>query len=126
VRGSCHRSASQGAQLPGRCAGQTHRGLERAGPDAEEIIAGFGPWLLHEPGFAARFQADLDQRAQFNPVLRFVLSDPERRTFRLQRRCYLGSMGDWIEVRSAGWSSLDELVERAVPCLGTGRFFELY
>jgi hypothetical protein len=99
---------------------------ERAGPDAEEIIAGLAHELLPEPGVTARLQDRLDQHAWFNPVLRFVLSDPDRRMFRLQRRCYLGSMGDWIEVWSVGLSSLDELVRRAVPCLGNDRFFELY
>ncbi len=66
----------------------------------------------------------MESRARFTPVLRFVLADAERRTFRVERMCYLGSVDDWIDVGPMG--PLDRLARHWIPRLGTDRFFELF
>ncbi|MDY6878588.1 MAG: hypothetical protein SWK90_20615, partial [Chloroflexota bacterium] len=78
---------------------------ERVGPDADELLAG-----LAEMGFGMsrmsrrfdRLRADMDRRAQFTPVLRFILADAEQRTFRTERWCYRGSIDDWLDVHQEG------------------------
>jgi hypothetical protein len=56
-------------------------------------------------------------------VLRFTLADAERRVFRAERWCYLGSIDDWIDI--GGWGPVDQLPSQMIPRLGTDRFFEL-
>ena len=67
---------------------------ERTGPELEETLA-----LVKLPIVPPRerinaLRADMDRRARFTPVLRFILVDPARRTFRTERTCYLGSIDD--------------------------------
>jgi hypothetical protein len=57
-------------------------------------------------------------------VLRFILLDAEKRTFRVMRMCYLGSIDDWIHVGPIG--PVDQLARQLIPKLGTDAFFELY
>jgi hypothetical protein len=57
-------------------------------------------------------------------VLRFTLSDEERRTFYAERWCYLGSIDDWIHAGPSGPVHL--LAQLMVPKLGTDAFFDLY
>jgi len=97
---------------------------ERAGPDLDETLA-----MLKLPFTPPReridaLRADKDRRARFNPVLRFILVDPDRRTFRTERMCYLGSIDDWIEVHRTG--PLERLAQEVLPALGTDDYFELY
>ena len=100
---------------------------ERVGPDADDLIAEFSS-LSGLSGLSA-LQADRlrerhDHRAQFTPVLRFILADPQRRTFRVERWCYLGSIDDWINVGSMG--PVAQLAREWIPKLGTDRLFEVY
>jgi hypothetical protein len=76
------------------------------------------------PGQTDRLREQQDRRARFTPVLRFVLANSERRTFRAERWCYLGSIDDWIDVGVP--EPLTELVRDLIPRLGTDRFFEIY
>ncbi len=97
---------------------------ERVGPDVDELLAefgGIGPLL---PGRVDRLREERDRHAQFTPVLRFILADAERRTFRAERWCYLGSIDDWIDV--GPMEPVDELARQLVPRLGSDRFFEIY
>jgi len=97
---------------------------ERVGPDEDELVAHFRGLGLLAPGGAERFREGQERRARFTPVLRFTLSDAERRTFRAERWCYLGSIDDWIDIGIP--SALKKLVRDLIPRLGTDRFFEWY
>jgi len=97
---------------------------ERVGPDAEELIAALGQRVLSMSGLADRIRAERERYAQFTPVLRFILVDAERRTFRAERWCYLGSIDDWIDIGPMG--TVDRLARQLIPKLGTEQFFELF
>jgi len=97
---------------------------EQVGASAEELTAALAQKGLGSPGLADRLRAEMERYAQFTPVLRFVLTDPERRTFRVERMCYLSDIDDWIDVFATG--SLDRLARRVIPKLGTNEFFELF
>jgi hypothetical protein len=75
------------------------------------------------PGLDQRIRDEIEQHGRFTPVLRFILDDEARRTFRAERWCYLGSIDDWIDIGSPG--PLDRLARQMVPKLGTEAFFEL-
>jgi hypothetical protein len=97
---------------------------ERVGPDADDLIARLS-------GMSGLFAAQADQlrelrdrHAQFTPVLRFILADAERRTFRVERWCYLGSIDDWINIGVEG--PVAQLAREWLPKLGTSRLFEVY
>jgi hypothetical protein len=96
---------------------------ERVGPDADELITRLGEVGLLVPGRVDRLWESLERRAQFAPVLRFVLEDAEERTFHTERWCYLGSIDDWIHVGPMG--PVDRLARHWVPKLGTDALFEV-
>ena len=98
---------------------------ELVGPDAGDLIAALGLQGLGLSGLAGRIQADQEQYGQFTPVMRFILADPETRSFRAQRWCYRGSIDDWINLMNVS-GSLDQLARRLIPTLGTDDFFELF
>ena len=95
---------------------------ERMGPNAGELVAGLAGIGLDVSPRADRLRDVLDRRAQFTPVLRFILTDAEQRTFRIERWCYRGSIDDWIDVGPFG--ALDRLAHLWIPKLGTDAFFE--
>ena len=97
---------------------------ERAGPDAEDLAAIFSRESYGIPGLIDRLQTEQERYGQFTPVMRFILADAEKRTFRGQRMCYLGSIDDWIDIGPTG--SIDRLARELIPKLGADRFFELY
>ena len=101
---------------------------ERVGPDAEDIITRFSKSGLINPGsvpdLASHFRADQERYGQFTPVMRFILADANKRTFSVQRMCYLGSIDDWIDIGNFG--TIKELAPALIPTLGTDKFFELY
>lgn len=97
---------------------------ERVGPDADELLAmfrGMGGLSLDQEN---RLREVQNGHARYEAVMRFILADEERRTFRAQRRCYLGSVDDWIDISEPG--RLDKLARKLTPKLGTEGFFELY
>ncbi len=97
---------------------------EQVGLDAEELATALAQEGLGVPGLADRLRPTMERRAQFTPVLRFILADAERRTFRVERWCYLGSIDDWIDVGPTG--AVDRLARQLIPKLGTDQFFELF
>lgn len=96
---------------------------ERVGPDADELITRLSEVGLLVPGQTDRLWESLELRAQFTPVLRFILEDAEERTFYTERWCYLGSIDDWIHVGPMG--PVDRLARHWVPKLGTDALFEV-
>ena len=69
-------------------------------------------------------QAEVERRAQYTAVLRFVLVEPTRRAFQTERMCYLGSVDGVIPIGSP--EPISALADRVIPALGTERFFELW
>lgn len=65
-----------------------------------------------------------EQLAHYQPVLRFILTDPERRRFAPERYCFRGSVEDWISIGPPG--ALDTLAARYFKHLGQDSFYELY
>lgn len=98
---------------------------ERRGPGAESLVDIFGKFNLFSPEYLrASLQDHLDQSAQFSPIMRFILEDPERRIYRVERWCFLGSIDDWIY---AGRSdTIEVLAHKLIPMLGTDSFYDLY
>lgn len=66
-----------------------------------------------------------DRHAYFTPVFKFILSDEEKRLFRAERFCFLGSIDDWMPLLGGGPAPLEDLVRKYVPHLGEESFFEL-
>lgn len=96
---------------------------ERVGVDTDELIAEFMGGHTLFPGQIDRLHEVRDRRAQFTPVLRFILLDAEHRTFQTKRWCYLGSIDDWIDVGPTG--SIADLADQWIPRLGSDRYFEV-
>jgi hypothetical protein len=97
---------------------------ERVGPDTRDLLTEFKHLGPFSPGQVKGLQEILDRHARFTPVLRFILADAERRAFRAERWCYLGSIDDWIYIGQ--WEPIDQLASELIPALGTDEFFELH
>ena len=100
---------------------------ELVGPVPEDLISALRRDGLFRPEVDQqllddRFRAERERYGQFTAVLRFILADPEKRTFRVMRMCYLGSIDDWIDVGPMG--QVADLARRWIPKLGTDAFFE--
>jgi hypothetical protein len=101
---------------------------EQVGPDFQELAK----MLIGELGFPGTVPEDFNRRleeehdiyAQFTPIMKFIISDEEKRLFRAQRMCYLGSIDDWIDIEYN--KSIEELASKLIPTLGTDAFFELF
>jgi len=97
---------------------------ERAGADPDHVARDIsGSMGLPFAVLAARMRETFDRSARFTPVLRFSLADEAKRTFYVERWCYLGSIDDWVNIGAAG--QLSSLVKQTVPKLGSDAFFEL-
>ena len=97
---------------------------EREGADPDRVAQDIaGSMDLPFAVLAARMRETFDRSARFTPVLRFILADEAKRTFYVERWCYLGSIDDWVDIGAAG--QLSRLVKQTVPKLGTDAFFEL-
>ena len=97
---------------------------EREGADPDLVARDLAGSLdLPFAFLAARMRESFDQSARFTPVLRFILADEAKRTFYVERWCYLGSIDDWVNIGAAG--QLSRWVKQTVPKLGTDAFFEL-
>jgi hypothetical protein len=97
---------------------------EREGADPDHVARDIaGSMGLPFAVLAARMRETFDRGARFAPVLRFILADEAKRTFYVERWCYLGSIDDWVNIGAAG--QLGRLVKQTVPKLGTEAFFEL-
>lgn len=92
---------------------------ESRSADFGEVLAKIG-WSV--PGGLGK---ELDERyAQFSPIMRFILEEPEERIFSPQRWCFRGSIDDWISAGSP--AKIETLAKKLVPKLGTDDFYELY
>ncbi len=102
-------------------------GYEYAGTDPQEVFQRLSE-RFGLPGFVdnrlAKFEAKSLARGQFAPVLRFTLIDDQRRRFKAERMCYLGSIDDWITL--AFDKPIEELACAPIPALGSDEFFELF
>ncbi|MCK4471379.1 MAG: hypothetical protein KAW49_06285, partial [Anaerolineae bacterium] len=68
---------------------------EQVGPDTEDLIKALGQRILVIPGLDERIRAERERHVRFTPVLRFILSDTKRRTFRVERMHY-GGRNEWF------------------------------
>jgi hypothetical protein len=104
-------------------------------PDPQTLIAALRRESALSPGtphcnhavgasVAEQLQAERDRYGQFTPVLRIILADPGRRTFRAERMCWLGSIDDWIDIEPH--VPFEKVVRVLIPKLGTDAFFELH
>lgn len=77
--------------------------------------------ITHTRGVAMgpgmKFLAELEKRANYAPVMRFILKDEEK------RMTYRGGMDRWRPVFAYG--KIGELAEGLIPKLGTDNFFDL-
>ncbi|WP_419832073.1 hypothetical protein [Endozoicomonas atrinae] len=69
------------------------------------------------------YMENIVRLSRFIAVLRFELVDQETREFQAQRFCFLGSMDDWISLKSDG--DLNTLAHQYIPLLGTDAFYEV-
>jgi hypothetical protein len=92
---------------------------ESRGADFGEMMASIG-WSM-----PASIGREFEERhAQFSPIMRFILEEPEGRIFSPQRWCFRGSIDDWINIQSP--AKIEVLAKNLLPTLGTDDFFELY
>ncbi len=97
---------------------------ELIGPNSEELVALFGEFSPLPPEILRnRTQEHLDRSAQFSPILRLILVNPEKREFRAERRSYFGRGDNWIT--TGEWGRIEDLARRLIPKLGTDDFFQL-
>lgn len=66
----------------------------------------------------------LNFAVEYGPIMRFVLEDEKKRTFRAERYCFLGSIDDWICIGGPG--PLKKIAKEYIKHLGQDSFFELY
>lgn len=96
---------------------------ENSAPDMDELLKDLQS-VFPLPYLRADNFRDLEENlGQFSPVLRFILADPQQRTFRVERMTYSG-MGGWRRLYSYS-GDIKELAPKLIPRLGTDRFFEL-
>src|SRR5437867_10976118 len=90
-----------------------------------ESSAGFG-WLdPHLMPLSKREQeAIAEQFAHYQPVLRFILVDAQRRLFAPERFCFRGSVDDWISVGRA--ETIEKLASNYLKHLGRDSMYELF
>lgn len=97
---------------------------EIVGPNWDELLFVLSRDFTIQPGLAERIRAERERYAHFTPVLRFILLDAAKRTFRTERWCYLGSIDDWIDVGPHG--TVEQLARRWIPRLGSDAFLVDY
>jgi hypothetical protein len=93
---------------------------ERLGPDVESLNTMFGLFGPLDP----RASETLARSAQYTPIMRFILDDPEKRDYHAERWCFRGSIDDWIYAGHSG--KIETLAGELIPRLGTDHFYELY
>jgi hypothetical protein len=69
-------------------------------------------------------QSILAKSITYSPVMRFVLTDENRRRFFTQRYCFLGSVDDWIGIGAP--DQLQTLVKKYVKHLGQESYYSLF
>ena len=66
----------------------------------------------------------LDSILDYSPMMRFVLTDNEKRKFVAERYCFLGSIDDWIYI--SGPDKLENVIKKYLKHLGKDSFYELF
>jgi hypothetical protein len=79
------------------------------------------PWVD-----SATLKAAAIRNANYMAVLRFVLVDPVKRRFAVERFCFMGSVDDWIPVGTEAASRLSTVAKKYVKYLGTDAIYELF
>ena len=87
----------------------------------DELVSMLSPFA-HLRGIDVRQY--MGKRASFTAMMRFVLSDKEKRTFYTERFCFRGSIDNWIYLSSSGGTLLTQLMQY-VKHLGQESFYEL-
>jgi hypothetical protein len=95
---------------------------EKIGLDLDGLLSSLKGLGIRTEGRQASLQRILDDRAQFTPVLQFILEDEETRVYRAERWCYSGSIDGWLFVDTG---PMEQMARRMIPALGTDAFFEL-
>jgi hypothetical protein len=90
----------------------------------EHIVVSHAERVAFDPqGFALPFPVS---SRNYMKMLRFTLVGEEERTFRVQRWCFRGSIGDWIDLWASGSEGkLSDLVKKFCPHIGQESFYEL-
>lgn len=83
-----------------------------------------GPMFKRSPSRVEAYVDESLKRSQFVKMLRFTLEDPDERTYRTERWCFLGSIDNWFPLMD-GFGPLEELVEAYAPHLDEESFFDL-
>lgn len=78
------------------------------------------PWISK-----ATIKHSAIQSATYTAVMRFGLSDREKRLFVAERFCFRGSVDDWIDIGGAP-QPLPILIKKFIKHLGKESLFELY
>jgi len=78
-------------------------------------------FIMPRDASADRIDKEARRRARYTPVAKLTLHDPKARTFAVQRWCYLGSIDNWIPLKSA--MTLGDALDFLVPHLGQESFF---
>lgn len=97
--------------------------FERVEPNLADMLASFGP---HVVGFLTTQDPAVrptGHPAGFRAILRFILEDPERRLFRVERIQHDAFPKGWIVLSDR--AAIGLLVRRIIPLLGSKLFFEL-
>jgi hypothetical protein len=99
---------------------------ERVGTDLMEVGADLAAMLgIEFNGDAKRRMADLERsRAQYAPIMQFVLTDVENRHFDARQMRLLGGTERWLDI--AYNQPIEKLAKQLVPTLGTDEFYELF
>jgi len=101
---------------------------EQVGPDFQDLAMKFRETFGLSSAMTDDFRQAIEKEqkvyTQYTPIMKFILSDEEKRLFRAQRMCYLGSIDDWIDIEYN--ETIDELASTLIPTLGTDEFFELH
>ena len=99
---------------------------EHVGPNLMDLFADLKKegFSIPDESMAKRLQEEERVYGQFTPIMRFILTDGQKRRFRAQRMCYRGSIDDWIDIEFD--ETIAKMAPRLIPKLGTDRFFELF
>ena len=78
------------------------------------------PWVNK-----AAIKQSVIQHATYMAVMRFVLADPEKRLFFVERFCFRGAVDDWIDIGGRA-QKLSVVLKKFIKHLGNESIYELY
>jgi len=87
--------------------------------ELKEIFGSMAP--SNDPSFVNDI---LGITVDYAPIMKFILEDKEKRTFVVNRYCFLGSIDDWIFIGGPG--PLKEIGKDYIKHLGQESLFELF